>query len=48
METSLLGEKKHHCDLSCLPRREVSIELEVFQHVYKGLVGSSEAWPKQK
>ena len=31
MYTSLLGEEKHHCDLSCIPRREVIIDLEVLQ-----------------
>ena len=31
MYTSLLGEEKHHCDLSCFPRREVIIDLEVLQ-----------------
>ena len=46
MYPDLLGEEKHDCDLGCFPRREASIDLEVSQHVYKQLVGSSEAWPK--
>ena len=31
MITNLLGEEKHHSDLSCFPRREASIDLVVFQ-----------------
>ena len=40
---NLLRGEKHHCDFRCFPRRDVRIDLEVFQHIYKHPVGRSEA-----